>query len=460
MRTDTIAAIASGMTPSGIGIVRISGDEAISAAEKAVTLHEGKMLSEIPTHSVRYGYVTDPSGGSEIIDEVMVLVMRAPKTYTREDTVEIDCHGGITAMKRVLDVILKCGARLAEPGEFTRRAFMNGRIDLSQAEAVADIINAKSELALNSGIRQLRGNVAAKIRELRNGILSVTAEIEAALDDPEHFGEIDFGSRIRPSIEGYLTEVEHLIDTAGSGRFISQGIRTVICGKPNAGKSTLLNALLGEERAIVTDVPGTTRDTLEETLSIEGITLRIIDTAGRHNTKDPVEKIGVDKAVRSIENADLVLFVADGSSPLEEDDRNILELIKNRRTIILLNKSDLVQQTGTEELARCSSAPVIEISASSGSGLEALTLKIKEMFFGGMLSSDDEVVITNMRHKEALEHARESLESVLESIDAGMPEDFFSIDLTAAYQELGYILGESMDEDVIDRIFSDFCMGK
>ena len=457
MERDTIAAISTGMTSSGIGIVRISGPEAFAVADRMYRAKSEKRLSEMPTHTIQYGFIAD---GDEVIDEVLVMLMRAPRSFTAEDTVEINCHGGVYAMKRILELAVKSGARLAEPGEFTRRAFLNGRIDLSQAEAVIDVIQAKNEYALKSSVSQLKGAVLKVIRALREEILYEVAFIESALDDPEHISLDGYPERLKDKISGIKQEMEALIASSENGKRIREGIKTVIVGKPNAGKSSLLNVLLGEERAIVTDIAGTTRDTLEEEIQIHGISLQVVDTAGIRDTQDKVEKIGVEKALSYAEDADLILYVADAAARLDENDLRIMDKIRDKKVIVLLNKMDLKAVTSEKDIKKILDKPVIPVSAKEESGIDLLENTIKEMFYEGNLSFNDEVYITNLRQKAALEAALESIERVEESICMQMPEDFFSIDLMSAYEELGNITGESVGEDLINEIFGRFCMGK
>ena len=457
MERDTIAAISTGMTSSGIGIVRISGPEAFAVADRMYRAKSEKRLSEMPTHIIQYGFIAD---GDEVIDEVLVMLMRAPRSFTAEDTVEINCHGGVYAMKRILELAVKSGARLAEPGEFTRRAFLTGRIDLSQAEAVIDVIQAKNEYALKSSVSQLKGSVLKVIRALREEILYEVAFIESALDDPAHISLDGYPERLKDKISGIKQEMEALIASSENGKRIREGIKTVIVGKPNAGKSSLLNVLLGEERAIVTDIAGTTRDTLEEEIQIHGISLQVVDTAGIRDTQDKVEKIGVEKALSYAEDADLILYVADAAARLDENDLRIMDKIRDKKVIVLLNKMDLKAVTSEKDIKKILDKPVIPVSAKEESGIDLLENTIKEMFYEGNLSFNDEVYITNLRQKAALEAALESIERVEESICMQMPEDFFSIDLMSAYEELGNITGESVGEDLINEIFGRFCMGK
>ena len=457
MKTDTIAAIATAMAGSGIGIVRISGEEAVSITDQIFHMPGGKKLSDMETHTIHYGHIRD---GEEVIDEVMVLLMRGPRSYTREDTVEIDCHGGVYVMKRILETVIKYGARPAEPGEFTKRAFLNGRIDLSQAESVIDVISAKNEFALKSSMKQLSGAVSDAVKEIRGEILHEIAFIESALDDPEHISLDGYGERLELTIEGAVDRIEKLLASSDNGRILKEGISTVIVGKPNAGKSSLLNLLIGENRAIVTDIAGTTRDILEEYITLHGISLKIIDTAGIRETKDIVEKIGVDRAREMAQKADLILYVVDSSVPLDENDEEIMEMLTGKKAIILYNKTDLQPEIQPEILKEKTGHPVIPISAKEEKGITELEEQIKDMFFGGEISFNDEVYITNARHKAALEEADRSLDLVRNSIEMGMPEDFFSIDLMNAYENLGKILGESVGEDLVNEIFSKFCMGK
>lgn len=458
MSEDTIAAISTAMSPSGIGIVRISGAGAVRTAGKIYRSPGGKKrLEDVPSHTIHYGYIYD---GDLMADEVLVMVMRGPRSYTGEDTVEINCHGGLLAVRRVLEAVLHAGARMAEPGEFTKRAFLNGRIDLSQAEAVMDVINAGSEYALDSSLSQLKGSVMRSVRKIREEILYEIAFIESALDDPEHISLEGYPERLEEKTAQEKERIERLIRSFSEGKMIREGIRTVIVGKPNAGKSSLMNMLVGEEKAIVTDVAGTTRDVLEEQVMLEGISLRMMDTAGIRETADLVEQIGVERARKYAREADLILYVVDASVPLDENDREILEIIRDRKTIVLLNKSDLPQVISPGDLEQMGTWPVLSISAGNRQGVEILEAQIRKMFFAGELEFNDQVYITNARHKNALEKARDSLEMVENSIAAGMPEDFFSIDLMDAYEALGTILGESVGEDLVNEIFSKFCTGK
>ena len=458
MKKETIAAIATGLSNAGISIIRISGDEAFDIIDKIYKSKSGKkILSKEESHTIHYGFIVDDN---EIADEVMVAIMRAPSTYTREDSVEIYCHGGIVVTKKILNIVIKNGARIAEPGEFTKRAFLNGRIDLSKAEAVSDIINAKNEQALKNSINQLRGKEYEIIKEIRENILVDMAFIEAALDDPENYRLEGFSNKLDLNIKEEFNKIEKLLLDSENGRIIKEGIRTVIVGKPNVGKSSLLNYLLGEDRAIVTDIPGTTRDTLEEYINLDGITLNIIDTAGIRDTDDEVEKIGVEKSKKYINEADLVMYVIDSSTNLDENDQIIFEMIKDKKTIILLNKSDLKALVNEDDIKKKSDHRVVSISVKENRGLSGIEENIKDMFFNGEIDFNEDVYITNERHKEALSEALDSLKSVQESINSNMPEDFFTIDLMDAYEALGRIIGENVEEDLVNKIFSEFCMGK
>lgn len=459
-RSDTIAAVATAMAGSGIGVIRISGEEAFAIAEKVFRpAKKDKVLHEQETYTIHYGKIMD---GEEVLDEVIVLLMKGPHSYTAEDTVEIDCHGGVYVVKRILELVLRKGARAAEPGEFTKRAFLNGRIDLSQAEAVMDVIQAKNEYALKSSIRQLRGSVRDRIRRIREQVLYEIAFIESALDDPEHISLEGYPEGLAEKTRNMLTEVKNLIVSADNGRLIKEGVQTVILGKPNAGKSSLMNALIGEERAIVTNIAGTTRDTLEETIHFEGITLKLIDTAGIRQSEDMVEQIGVERAKEKAANADLILYVVDSSTQPDENDREIINYLSDKKAVILLNKSDLIQETTEEKIQDFigKEYPIISISVKENKGIDFLEKKIKEMFYTGNISFNHEIYITNARQKASLIRAEESLKKVQESIAFGMPEDFFTIDLMSACEALGEITGETASEDLINEIFGKFCMGK
>ena len=458
MIKETIAAIATGMSNSGIGIIRMSGPEAISIADGIfVSARKNFKLSEAATHTVHYGNIVYEDN---IIDEVLIIIMKAPNSYTREDVGEIDCHGGVYVMKKILDILIKSGARTAEPGEFTKRAFLNGRIDLTQAEAVIDIINSKNKYALSNSVKLLNGKLSEQITEIRKDLINNIAYIEAALDDPEHISLDNYGDKLLITVDNYIDKVDNLIKTVDNGKIFTQGVKTVIIGKPNAGKSSILNILAGYDRAIVTDIAGTTRDTIEEQINLAGITLNLVDTAGIRNTKDIVEEIGVNKAKELVEEADLILYVVDSSTELDENDYNILNIIKNRKTVILLNKSDLDTVTDADSISKITDSKVISVSAKDNTGLDELSETIVKLFASGEIDYNDEVYVSGERNKEALEETLESLKLVKKSINEGLPEDFYTIDLMNAYEQLGKITGESVEDDLVNEIFSKFCMGK
>lgn len=463
MKTDTIAAIATALTDSGIGIIRISGPEAIQIADRVFITRGGKhIFHTFDTHTIHYGFIAD---GEEIIDEVMVSLMKAPRSYTMEDTVEINCHGGVLTMRKILEAVIKNGARMAEPGEFTKRAFLNGRIDLSEAEAVMDLIQSKNDFAMKSSMKQLRGYVSDEIKSLRAAILYEIAFIESALDDPEHISTEGYPEKLSGIVDGLLKCLKKLLDSADNGKMLKEGINTVIVGKPNAGKSSLLNLLVGEEKAIVTSVAGTTRDALQENIRLNGISLNMIDTAGIRQTDDIVEKIGVDRAKKYAKEADLILYVVDSSVDFDDSDLQIMDMIRDKKTIVLLNKTDLASVVTEERFcevygAAAENLRIIRTSAKENIGMDEFEENIKEMFFSGEIHMEDEIVITNMRHKEAIQNAFESLKMVKQSLEDDMPEDFYSIDLMSAYTSLGYIIGEEVGDDLVNEIFSKFCMGK
>ena len=456
--TDTIAAAATAMGSAGIGIIRISGPDAFAVLEKVFRpKNEKKVMSEQPGYTVHYGMAVD---GEQVLDEVLVMLMRGPHSYTAEDTAEIDCHGGRLVMQKILEAVLKNGARAADPGEFTKRAFLNGRIDLSQAEAVMDLIQSKNEMALKSSLAQLKGTVRQEIEKLRAQLLYEMAFVEAALDDPEHISLDGYSEELLEKMRGIAAEVERLLKSSESGRMLKEGIKTVILGKPNAGKSSLLNVLLGEERAIVTEIAGTTRDVLEEQLQLGEVSLQLLDTAGIRSTEDVVEQIGVERARKQAEDADLILYVADSSRVLDENDEEILKLLEGKKALVLLNKSDLAPVITPQIMRERTGHPVLVISAKEGAGIQELEEKIRSLFFRGEVDFNDEVLITNLRQKQALMDASKSLSMVIESIENGMPEDFFTIDLKDAYTSLGFIIGEEIGDDLTNEIFGKFCMGK
>ena len=455
--SDTIAAISTGMTNSGIGVIRISGEDAFKIASKLFFLKSGKCVENFESHRVYYGYIRD---NDEIIDEVLLIALKAPKSYTTEDTIEIDCHGGNLVLRRILKAVLDKGARLAEPGEFTKRAFLNGRIDLSEAEAVTDMINSGNEYALKNSVKQLTGKLTDKIRLVRDKIKYEIAYIESALDDPEHYDLDGYYNRLGTVIDDVYGELEHLKSSFKEGRIISEGINTVIIGKPNVGKSSLLNVLTGEETAIVTDIAGTTRDVLKQDIILNGLSLKITDTAGIRDTDDVIEKIGVDRALEYANDADLILMLIDSSEVIDDKDIEIFDFIKDKKAIVLLNKSDLPSKTCESDVRKYTDKCVMSISALDETGINEFKDKINEMFMEGGLRYNDEVVITNERHLFLIDNSLKSLDDVRRSIDDEMPEDFVSIDLKNAYEYLGAIIGEQIGDDIVNEIFSKFCMGK
>lgn len=480
MKTDTIAAIATALSNSGIGIIRVSGKEAVSIVNRIYRNKNGlKTMTAMKSHTIHYGYIVDEK--NETVDEVMVSFMKGPNSFTAEDTVEINCHGGVLLLNRILELVINCGARLAEPGEFTKRAFLNGRMDLSEAEAVMDIIRAQNELALKSSVSQLKGAVSKKIRKLREKIIYEIAFIESALDDPEHISLEGYPEHLEKVLDDLSYEINTLLSTADDGKILKEGIHTVIVGKPNAGKSSFLNLLLGENKAIVTDIAGTTRDVLEEHIRLKGMDLNLIDTAGIRSTEDTVEKIGVEKAREYAKKADLILYVADSSVPLDENDVEIMKMIASKKCIVLLNKTDL-EPVVTEDMllkAFCNAAEntdaqekaekkentsgklkILKVSAKESMGIEEFEKTLQDMFFKGEISFENEVYITNLRHKEALQDTKNALLMVKKSLEEHMPEDFYSIDLMSAYASLGSIIGEEVSDDLVEEIFSKFCMGK
>lgn len=456
--TDTIAAIATGMGGSGIGIIRISGSMAIRIADRIfIPKSKNKKVSDMRTYTAAFGHI---SYGGHIYDEAVCLIMRSPHSYTTEDVVELDCHGSIIVLKQIFDLVVRMGARPARPGEFTKRAFLNGRMDMSQAESVMDLIHSKNEMAAASSMKQLTGGLRDVITDMREKLLYNIAYIESALDDPENYSLDNFPAELMSTVDKLLTSVDTLIKSSTSGRIIREGIRTVILGRPNAGKSSVLNMLLGTDRAIVTDIEGTTRDTLEEYINIDGITLNIVDTAGIRDTDDVIERIGVDKALSIISDADLILYIVDGTTLLNANDYKIMDAVKGKKVITLINKNDMEIVVDKVLISSKIDTEILEISAKYGDGKPALHDILKKMFFKDEISYNDELYITNMRHKALLYDAANSLAAVRESIENGMSEDFFTIDLMAAYESLGKIIGEELEDDLVNKIFAEFCMGK
>ncbi len=457
---DPIAAVSTPIGNGGIGIVRISGKGSVDIADMIFIPADGEKISGKRSHTISYGRIADPKTG-ETIDEVLLMLMLSPRTYTREDVVEINCHGGILVTNRVLEIVLNSGARAAEPGEFTKRAFLNGRIDLSQAEAVMDIIESKTELSRKAAVSQLEGGLKNMVRQLREEILDMTAAIEAAIDYPEHDVEEETYSQMAERVERLKSEINRLLETADMGRIIREGVEAVILGRPNVGKSSLLNLLLKDERAIVTDIPGTTRDTVEEYMNLGGIPVKIVDTAGIRQTGDKVEKIGVEKSRARAENADIIFMVLDASVPLCEEDTEILEFIRGKRAVILVNKTDISVNIDTDELCRYTEREnIIFISVRENEGIDRLTERFREMFLSGGVEMKESVLINNTRHKNMLSKAAEALDRAAVTIQTRMPEDFISMDLQDALTALGEITGDSVDDEIIDRIFTRFCLGK
>jgi tRNA modification GTPase len=455
--TDTIAAIATGMNNSGIGIIRISGKDSFNIALSIFCNKSGNKLEKLESHRVYYGFIKD---GEETVDEVLLIVLKSPKSFTTEDTVEINCHGGILVMKRILNTVIKYGARPAEPGEYTKRAFLNGRIDLSEAEAVIDVINSKNNYSLMNSVKQLTGKLYEKINELRNEIKYEIAYIEAALDDPEHYDLNGYYDGLRIKTEEIIKKLDLLKKSFNEGKIIKEGLSTVIIGKPNVGKSSLLNILTGEEAAIVTDIAGTTRDIIEQNIMINNLSLRLIDTAVIRNTEDIIEKIGVERTYKYANEADLILMLIDSSVTLDNSDIEIIKYINDKNCIILLNKSDLPVKTTIDDVKKYTGKTVMQISSKDETGIKEFKEKIEEMFVSGNTGYNDEIIITNERHLYLIDKTIESLNMVLEGIDQELPEDLISIDLMNSYDSLGFITGEKTDDDIIEEIFSKFCMGK
>lgn len=460
MESTTIAAISTALSEGGIGIVRISGPEAFDIVAKIYKNKDGLFnLKTYKSHTIHYGHICD---GDRILDEVMVSVMKAPNTFTREDIVEINCHGGVLVLQEILSLVLQKGARLAEPGEFTKRAFLNGRIDLSKAEAVMDLISSRSEAAMKNSINHLQGRLFNIIKSLRERTLYEIAFIESALDDPEHISLDGYPERLMGIVTELKNEASKLYDTVNKGRFLCEGINTVIVGKPNVGKSSLLNVLSGFERAIVTDIAGTTRDTIEERITLKNVSLNLIDTAGIRETSDKVENIGVERSKKYAENADLILFLIDSTDKLSAEDKEIASLIQDKKVIVLLNKIDagsVINPSDVKSLFT-KDCVILEISAKDAIGIDKLEEIIDKMFLEGKLASDEEIYITSMRQAQELRQVIDSYDLVINSLNDDMPEDFYSIDLMNAYTCLGRIIGEDVDDDLVNEIFSRFCMGK
>lgn len=458
---DTIAAISTPMGEGAIAIVRLSGDEAVEIADRLFQSPAGKRLKDVPSHTIHYGHIVDPKSG-RTVEEVMVSVMRAPKTFTREDVVEINCHGGFVSVNRVLQLVLANGARLAEPGEFTKRAFLNGRIDLSQAEAVIDLIRAKTDRAMNVALLQMEGRLSKLIRELRQTILETLAHVEVNIDYPEYDDVEEMTPRLlREKAEYVRGQIEKLLSTATQGKILREGLATVIIGRPNVGKSSLLNALAHENRAIVTDIPGTTRDVIEEYVNVRGVPLRLIDTAGIRETEDIVERIGVERSRQMLKQADLILLVLNYHEPLTEEDERLFAMTEGMDIVVIVNKTDLPQHIDMERVKELAAGrPIVATSLLREQGIDELEKAIADLFFGGELEAGDSTYVSNSRHIALLEQAKKAMEDALAGIDAGMPVDLVQIDLRRAWELLGEIVGDTVHESLIDQLFAQFCLGK
>lgn len=456
---DTIAAISTAVGEAGIGIVRLSGKDALNIGNKVFRSVDKDSLDRKENRKLTYGHIVDEE--DEIIDEVLIAYMKGPYTYTREDMVEIYCHGGIIPVKKTLELLLRQGARMAEAGEFTKRAFLNGRLDLSQAEAVIDIIKSKTDESYEVSLEQLEGSITNKVKEIREILFSMMAHVEASIDFPDEDIEDVTLTELEEDALKVRDEIDKLLSTADRGKVLRDGINTVILGKPNVGKSSLLNAILRENRAIVTDIPGTTRDIIEEYANIDGIPLKIIDTAGIRETEDEVERIGVDRAKDTIKNADLIIGVFDNSRDLTNEDYKIIDLIKGKQALIILNKTDLPRKYSLEDFKKIMDVEnIISTSMTEGIGIDVLEENIKDMFYSGDITSESDVVITNIRHKTQLEKSLNNINSVIEDINIKMPLDCIEVDLKDCWENLGEISGDTIGEDILDRIFSEFCIGK
>lgn len=453
---DTIAAISTPIGEGGISIVRLSGEDAIEIASK---IFKGRNLKQVPTHTIHYGHIINPKT-KDIIDEAMVSVMKGPKTFTREDVVEINCHGGMVVTNEILQLLLVNGARMADPGEFTKRAFMNGRIDLTQAESVMDIIRAKTDKSREIAMNQLKGGLLGKIRELRQDLLDTMAQEEVNIDYPEYDMDDMTGNQMKEVAQQVSTKINKLLQTAQEGKIMRNGLATAIVGRPNVGKSSLLNYLTQDEKAIVTDIAGTTRDTLEEYVSIKNIPLKLIDTAGIHETEDKVEKIGVERSKKAVQEADLVLLLLDGSRELSDEDRELLDFTKFKKRIIILNKSDLGSKITQEMIQKITDSPIVTTSILEKNNLDKLANEIERMFFSGIENSANQVMVTNQRQAGLLQKAQQSLQEVISGVENGMPLDLVQIDLKDAWDTLGEITGDSAPDELITELFSQFCLGK
>jgi tRNA modification GTPase len=454
---DTIAAISTPPGEGAIAIVRLSGNQAVKIAN---LIFRGKNLNNVDSHTVHYGHIVNPET-NDVLEEVMLTLMLAPKTFTKEDVVEINCHGGIVSVNRVLELVLEHGARLAEPGEFTKRAFLNGRIDLSQAEAVIDIIRAKTDKAMSVALNQLEGRLSNKIVSLRQKLLETLAHIEVNIDYPEYDDVEEMtNSILLPKVNEVLNELETMLHSARHGKIIREGVATAIIGRPNVGKSSLLNALIQENKAIVTDIPGTTRDVIEEYVNVRGIPLKLIDTAGIRETEDIVEKIGVERSKKAISDADLVLFVLNNNEQFTDKDMELFKLVEDKEKVIVLNKIDLPNQLNIEGLKLSSNAIIVKTSVNNDHGIEELEEAIYNKYMGGALEGNDLTYISNTRHIDLIKKSRKSLNESIIAIECNTPIDLIQIDLVRAWEYLGQIIGDSVQESLIDQLFSQFCLGK
>ncbi|UTH00101.1 tRNA uridine-5-carboxymethylaminomethyl(34) synthesis GTPase MnmE [Macrococcoides canis] len=459
MELDTIASISTPMGEGAIAIVRLSGSDAVLIADK---LYKGKhQLSEVASHTINYGHIIDPAT-KEVVEEVMVAVMRAPRTYTREDIVEINCHGGIMTVNRVLELALTNGAKLAEPGEFTKRAFLNGRIDLSQAEATMDFIRSKTDRASRVAMQQIEGRLSVLIKGLRQSILEILAQVEVNIDYPEYDDvEEATGTFLMEEARKIEESITNLLQTANQGKILREGLSTVIVGKPNVGKSSMLNNLIQDNKAIVTEIAGTTRDVLEEYVNVRGVPLRLVDTAGIRETEDIVEKIGVERSREALKKADLILYVLNNNEILTEEDYKLAEIIKNEDVIVIINKTDLETKLNLEEVkTMVGNAPIVRTSMLSQQGIEELEEQIRTLFFAGEVSNQDMTYVSNARHISLLKSAKASISDAISAAEAGVPVDMIQIDLIKTWELLGEVIGESVDDGLIDQLFSQFCLGK
>ena len=453
---DTIAAISTPIGEGGISIVRMSGEDAVKIANK---VFKGANLTEVSTHTIHYGHIVDPES-KKVIDEAMVTVLRAPKTFTREDIVEVNCHGGIVVTNHILQLLLANGARMADPGEFTKRAFVNGRIDLTQAESVMDIVRAKTDKARQVAVGQLAGGLLEKIRAMRKEILDTLANVEVNIDYPEYDADQITADQMAKTSKDVIAEIGKLLNTAQEGTILRNGLATAIVGQPNVGKSSLLNYLTKSDKAIVTDVGGTTRDTLEEYVSVKGVPLKLIDTAGIHHTEDKVEKIGVERSQKALQQADLVLLLLDGSKNLADEDKALIEETKNKKRIIILNKMDIGQKLNVQEMKKLTNSEVISTSILKQVNLDELENLIKKLFFSGITNSNDQILVTNQRQSGLLAKAKKQLEDVISAVEDGVPVDIAQIDFNGAWDTLGEITGDSAPDELINALFSQFCLGK